>query len=94
MFNCQVFYHKKGTNHWRATIAFFPKKKMKVKINLGSNAVLRLIMYCYKHRKSMNSTRMLTTVNVLIYTLKAAKLKSLLVNLLDGSVKSLQITTR
>ena len=42
MFNCQVFYHKEGTNHWRATIAFFPKEKMKVKITLGSNAVCRL----------------------------------------------------
>ena len=75
MFNCQVFYHKGETNYWKATIAFFPKEKMKVKINLGSsNAVVRLcIMYC-KHRKSMSSTRMLTTVNVLMYNLKAAKL--------------------
>ena len=32
MFNCQVFYHKEGTNHWRATLAFFPKEKMTIKV--------------------------------------------------------------
>ena len=75
MFNCQVFYHKEGTNHWRATLAFFPKEKMKVKINLGCNAVFSAILcYAFKHRWSTNSTRMLTTVNVLMYNLKAAKL--------------------
>ena len=43
MFNCQVFYHKEGANHWRATIAFFQKEKMKVKTNLGSNAVFSVV---------------------------------------------------
>ena len=27
---CQVFYHKEGTNHWKATLAFFTKNKMDV----------------------------------------------------------------
>ena len=39
MYNCQVFYRKEGTNHWKATIAFFPEEKMKVKNVLGSNAI-------------------------------------------------------
>ena len=27
---CQVFYHKIALNHWRARVAFFPKKHLKV----------------------------------------------------------------
>ena len=27
---CQVFYHKEALNHWRARVAFFPKKYLEV----------------------------------------------------------------
>ena len=31
MYMCQAFYHKGGINHWKATLAFFPKEKQLVK---------------------------------------------------------------
>ena len=38
---CQVFYHKLGINWWKATIAFFPKEQITVRIvAIGINSYI------------------------------------------------------
>ena len=67
-FVCQVFYHKIAFNFWRARVALFPKKHLKVISFLKpSNGFL-----FYMFRKSIRSIKMLTTAHHLISSLEVA----------------------
>ena len=45
---CQVFYHKKALNQWRARVAFFPKQYLEVQIktSIVFNDIVCILSYC------------------------------------------------